>query len=152
MNSLTNDDQQVQNGTYVTDRTRRKHRAADFHANSQEPIEQAIKNLNIQEDEESDDTDETIRSDADTSDSDGGDYESHDEKLERSVVIFLVWLHLNCGVSRENCRTARDYVLQIIKDSQHLSSKTNVSKIIPKDIRTAMKRLDVIPELTKSIC
>lgn len=43
-------------------------------------------------------------------------------------------------------------MVQIIKDSQTLSSKTNVSKMIPKDIRTAMQRIDVSPKLTKSIC
>ncbi|KAG0141290.1 hypothetical protein CROQUDRAFT_98970 [Cronartium quercuum f. sp. fusiforme G11] len=50
LNSLTNENQQVQNGTFVTNHTHQKHQATDFHQHSQEPILQAITNLNVEED------------------------------------------------------------------------------------------------------
>lgn len=70
VNSLTNDDQQVQNGTYVTLRTCQKHQADNFQENSQDTVTQAITNLNSEDDNKSDDTNETIQSDCDVSDID----------------------------------------------------------------------------------
>ncbi|KAG0150703.1 hypothetical protein CROQUDRAFT_651936 [Cronartium quercuum f. sp. fusiforme G11] len=78
LNSLTDDNQQVRNGTFVTHRTRQKHQAADFHQLSQQRISQAIENLDIEEDDDLSDTDETIRSKSDVSDSDSEDEESQD--------------------------------------------------------------------------
>ncbi|KAH9818861.1 hypothetical protein DFH28DRAFT_829389, partial [Melampsora americana] len=65
---------------------------------------------------------------------------------------FLAWLHLQCGISRENCRSARDFLVQIVDSAQLLPRGTSASKLIPKDIRTSMNRLDVMPELTKQLC
>lgn len=68
------------------------------------------------------------------------------------VLVFLVWLHLNCGVSQDNCRIARDFLVQILEAARRVPSTTSVSKVIPKDIRTSFKRLDIQPQLSKRIC
>ncbi|KAG0147416.1 hypothetical protein CROQUDRAFT_91490 [Cronartium quercuum f. sp. fusiforme G11] len=73
----------VWNGTFVTHRTRQKHQVADFHQLSQQCISQAIENLDIEEDDDLSDTNETIRSKSDVSDSDSEDEESQDVKVER---------------------------------------------------------------------
>lgn len=67
----------------MTDRTCRKHQAADFHADSHETIIQAVKTVNLEEDDESEDTNETIQSNDDVTDSDSQDYESLEGTVER---------------------------------------------------------------------
>ncbi|KAG0143435.1 hypothetical protein CROQUDRAFT_96298 [Cronartium quercuum f. sp. fusiforme G11] len=72
----------VWNGTFVTHHTCQKHQAADFHQLSQQHISQAIENLDIEEDDNLSDTDETIRRKPGVSDSDSEDEESQDVKVE----------------------------------------------------------------------
>ncbi|KAG0143520.1 hypothetical protein CROQUDRAFT_661146, partial [Cronartium quercuum f. sp. fusiforme G11] len=68
----------VRNGTFVTYHTRQKHQAANFHQLSQQCISQAIKNLDMEEEDDLSDTDETIQSKSDVSDSDSEDEECQD--------------------------------------------------------------------------
>jgi hypothetical protein len=56
------------------------------------------------------------------------------------ATTFLCWLHLDGGVSLEKCRTARDLVVKMIKNTQGTSNNTLSQFTIPKDTRTILKR------------
>lgn len=65
--------------------------------------------------------------------------------------IFLVWLHLSCGVSHENCGTARDFILTIVQAAQRLPVAPLPAKLFAKDIRTNIKELQLTPDLKKTV-
>lgn len=69
------------------------------------------------------------------------------------VCLFLMWLHLFCGLSRIKVRMAREFITKILslaRESPLLDDSEY--RRIPKDIRTTTKNLSVAPELDEKIC
>ncbi|MBW0587691.1 hypothetical protein O181_127406, partial [Austropuccinia psidii MF-1] len=69
------------------------------------------------------------------------------------VLQFIMWLYLVCGLSRDNCRKARDMILNIIQlISQKAIKHNSLLSRVPCDIRTISKRLKLEFRLEKQVC
>ncbi|MBW0476126.1 hypothetical protein O181_015841 [Austropuccinia psidii MF-1] len=63
-------------------------------------------------------------------------------KIINLILYFTTWLYLACGLSRENCRRARDIIVYMIElVSQEKQPNKNQLSTIPRDIRTISKCL-----------
>ncbi|MBW0478207.1 hypothetical protein O181_017922 [Austropuccinia psidii MF-1] len=74
-------------------------------------------------------------------------------KITSVILYFIMWLYLVCGISRENCRRARDmivYLAQVVAQ-QDRSIKSQLSRI-PYDIHTISKRLELEFEFEQHVC
>ncbi|MBW0541940.1 hypothetical protein O181_081655, partial [Austropuccinia psidii MF-1] len=69
------------------------------------------------------------------------------------VLQFIMWLYLVCGLSRDNCRKARDMILNIIQlISQKAIKHNSLLSRVPCDIRTISKRLKLEFPLEEQVC
>lgn len=67
-------------------------------------------------------------------------------------MFFLSWLYLICGVSHENCRIARDYLVIIARMASQAQFDENVDEELLRDVRSITKRLDLNPNLEFYVC
>ncbi|MBW0552440.1 hypothetical protein O181_092155 [Austropuccinia psidii MF-1] len=58
---------------------------------------------------------------------------------------FITWLYLSIGVSREKCRVAREYLVQIVPFFQADNYLSIFENEIPNDVQTILRKLDVTP-------
>ncbi|KNZ52460.1 hypothetical protein VP01_3567g3, partial [Puccinia sorghi] len=68
------------------------------------------------------------------------------------IYLFIVWLSLLCGVSQQNCRIARDWIILIIRNFRTLPLDLNSYQSAHKDVRTMTKRLRLDPEIECYTC
>ncbi|MBW0478387.1 hypothetical protein O181_018102 [Austropuccinia psidii MF-1] len=71
---------------------------------------------------------------------------------KRPTSEFITWLYLSVGVSREKCRVAREYLVQIVTFFQADNYSSIFKNEIPKDVRTILRKLDVTPQFNKHVC
>ncbi|KNZ64576.1 hypothetical protein VP01_10137g1, partial [Puccinia sorghi] len=66
--------------------------------------------------------------------------------------LFIVWLSLLCGVSQQNCRITRDWIILIIQNFQTLPQDLNSYQSAHKDVWTMTKQLRLDPEIECYTC
>lgn len=68
------------------------------------------------------------------------------------IILFISWLHLFCNVSRENCRTAIQMIINILNLAASHSNVIPHIATLPQDPRTLISRAKLDVELTEKIC
>ncbi|MBW0521501.1 hypothetical protein O181_061216 [Austropuccinia psidii MF-1] len=64
-----------------------------------------------------------------------------------------MWLHLACGLSKLNCRKARDDLVEIVESvSQRFGVDSSFVSSTPQDVRTINKRLNLEASLERYLC
>ncbi|KAA1123860.1 hypothetical protein PGTUg99_050062 [Puccinia graminis f. sp. tritici] len=75
-----------------------------------------------------------------------------DNNLISFIVLFISWLYLFCGVSRENCRTACNFLFKILEEFQKKPAPINQLETLARDPRSLIEKADINPTLIKTIC
>ncbi|MBW0538920.1 hypothetical protein O181_078635 [Austropuccinia psidii MF-1] len=69
------------------------------------------------------------------------------------VMKYITWLHLDCGLSKENFQRAQDQVVQILEETfKKNHEKCTFTSSIPRDIRTTIKKLNLDVEFEQYVC
>ncbi|MBW0503780.1 hypothetical protein O181_043495 [Austropuccinia psidii MF-1] len=81
---------------------------------------------------------------------------NNDSSMSNIIILvlqFIMWLYLVCGLSRDNCRKARDMILNIIQlISQKAIKHNSLLSRVPCDICTMSKRLKLEFSFEEQVC
>ncbi|KNZ59505.1 hypothetical protein VP01_1716g1 [Puccinia sorghi] len=72
--------------------------------------------------------------------------------LLASTSFFCIMVHLLCNVSRENCKTAIQMIMNILQVATKHPNTPQVLRMIPRDPQTLIKRAQLDITLTKKMC
>ncbi|MBW0478447.1 hypothetical protein O181_018162 [Austropuccinia psidii MF-1] len=91
-------------------------------------------------------------SEEDESDS-GRQHLMKESEIAFLVLEYVMWLHLECGLSQQNSQKAHDQVIMILESiHQRHQIESNLTKSIPHDIRTIIKKLQLNVSFEQYIC
>lgn len=68
------------------------------------------------------------------------------------VSYFVAWLYLACGMTRANCRVARDYLVQISYSASRTQIIQGWTGSIPKYVQTITRRMDLDATIKRFVC
>ncbi|MBW0469316.1 hypothetical protein O181_009031 [Austropuccinia psidii MF-1] len=73
-------------------------------------------------------------------------------ELSRLMLFFIAWLYVVGGMSRDKCQVARRYLISIINLARRLNNENYTQPQIPQDVRTVVKKFDLMPQLHQYVC
>ncbi|KAG0138972.1 hypothetical protein CROQUDRAFT_102452 [Cronartium quercuum f. sp. fusiforme G11] len=73
-------------------------------------------------------------------------------KLVYLIMYFISWLFLECRISRDNCRKARDYVVRITRLCMQINLNNDWASSVPKDVQTITNHLNLEATLERYVC